>query len=255
MATNTAGRAREVIVSGQRRAGDVLQGQFDTNQQLLQDQQGQFRQDFLRQRGQTEQGFDPFIQSGGRALQRVEQGGTVGGLDRNIQDILGTESFQTLRKQQADDLLLQQTGSGLRRGDSLEQFANLSPELAFQLENQLFGRNRDLANVGFQGVDRRGVQGNQLTLGQGGLSGGLTSLEAQLGETLGINQAAIEQGIGQAEAQGIIGDASAKGAKRAAVGKLIGTVIGTVAGAYFGPEGAKIGARAGGEIGTGVANL
>ncbi len=204
--SNTGRRAAEQQTQANAEARKELERLRGISEENLTDAQRQLRDDFTRQLSQTEQGFDPFIQAGTRALGRVEEGGTVGGLDRTIQDILSSGSFQSLNEQQRQDLLFQQTGSGLRRGDALEEFANLSPELAFQLENQLFGRNRDLANVGFQGVERRGAQGNQLTLGQGQLSTGLTGLEEQLGSQFGERVSNLITGSGRSRSSGILAD-------------------------------------------------
>lgn len=168
--------------------------------------QQQFRDDFLRQRNLTEEGFDPFIQAGTRALEDVEAGGTVGGLDARIQEILESDAFQTLKGQGIKDLQLQQAASGLRRGDAFEEIANISPELAFQIENQLFGRNRDLADLGFEGVERRGAQGTQLTLGQGQLSSGALSIQEQLRALLGGDKSKLITASGKARSAGLLAD-------------------------------------------------
>lgn len=204
--SNVGRRAAEQQKIANAEARKEVERIFGVSEDKFDAQQQQFRDDFLRQRGLIEEGFDPIIEAGGRALTRVEEGGTVGGLDRTIQDILGSGSFQTLRDEQRNDLLFQQTGSGLRRGDALEQFANLSPELAFQLENQLFGRNRDLTRLGFEGAERRGAQGTQLTLGQGQLAGGLTSDQERGRAQFGGRVSDLITGSGRAKSSGILAD-------------------------------------------------
>lgn len=204
--SRTGRKAAEQKAIANAEARKEIERRFGTTEDKFDAQQQQFRDDFLRQRGLIEEGFDPVIQAGGRALERVEEGGTVGGLDRTIEEILDSGSFQKLRDEQRNDLLFQQTGSGLRRGDALEEFANLSPELAFQLENQLFGRNRDLANVGFEGAERRGAQGTALTLGQGELSGGLLRAEGLLEAQAGGKVSDLIAQTGKDRSSGILAD-------------------------------------------------
>jgi len=186
-----------------------LQAQIRAEQAQLQTQRGQLRTDIGRQRELTEAGFDPFIQAGTGALQDVQRGATVGGLDERIAQILGTGAFQGLREERFGDINRQLASAGLSRsGLGLEEIANISPDLAFQIENQLFGRARDLSNVGFQGVGQ-----------QAGLATDLTGLEARLGAQLG-----------------------AQGAQLGAQGAQLGAQLA----ARTGIQGAQIGAQAAG---------
>lgn len=227
MASGERGKAIEEAVAGFRKGQEVIQGRFDINQALIQGQQGQFRTDFNRQRGLTEEGLDPFIQAGTTALQDVQQGATIGGLEERIASILSGDAFQSLKQERVGDLQTQLAASGLSRsGLALQEIASISPELAFQLENQLFGRSRDLSNVGFKGVERRGALGNQLTIGQGQLSGGLTELEARLGENLGLGLAQGFQGIGEAQSQGRLQALAAKEKRGSAINRFIGSAAG-----------------------------
>jgi len=227
MAAGERGKAIEEAVAGFRRGQEELRLGAGTGREIIQGQQGQLREDFLRQQGLTEGGFDPFIQAGTGALQDVQQGATIGGLDERISQILGTGAFQGLREERFGDINRQLASAGLSRsGLGLEQIANISPELALQLERQQFGRSRDLSNVGFQGVERRGALGNQLTLGQGGLTSNLTGLEAQLANQLGINLAGGERGIGQAQSQGRLAALQASEAQSASRNRFFGDVAG-----------------------------
>lgn len=232
MAKGAEGKGIERFNLRAQQARDVLGAGLETTAGEFGTLRGQLGERFGGQRRQTEAGFDPFIRAGTTALQNVQQGGTVGGLDRTIQEILGSGSFQGLRDQQRQDLLFQQTGSGLRRGDSLEQFANLSPELAFSLENRLFGRNRDLANVGFQGVERRGALGNQSVQAQSGI-------DAQLAQQLGLfrgdvtqQQANILGGQGEVESQSFFNQANRERAEAAARNEFIGQLAGVAANVF-----------------------
>jgi len=249
MAAGELGKAIEERVAAFERGQEELRAGAGTGREIIQGQQGQLREDFLRQQGLTEGGFNPFIQAGTGALQDVQQGSTIGGLDERIAQILGSGAFQGLREERFGDINRQLASSGLSRsGLGLEQIANISPDLAFQIENQQFGRSRDLSNVGFQGVERRGALGNQLTLGQGGLASRLTGLEAQIANQLGINLAGGEVGIGEAQASG-----RELGLQQEAdfLGQALG-LVGTVGGAFVGgPLGASIGGSLASAIGGG----
>jgi len=97
--------------------------------------------------------------------------------------------------------------------------------LALQLEREQFERQGGLVSQGFQGVERRGAQGTQLTLGQGQLSSGVTSIQAQLAERLGIGRAGIETNLGDIESQRIIGDAAARAKRRETAFGTAGTIL------------------------------
>lgn len=205
--SNIGRRAAEQIRIANAEARKEVERIFGVSEDKFSAQQQQFRDDFLRQRGLTEEGFQPFIEAGTGALQDVQQGATVGGLDERIAEILGTETFGALREERFGDINRQLASAGLSRsGAALEEISNITPDLAFQIENQLFGRARDLSNVGFQGVGQRGQLGNQLTLGQGGLASGLTSLEEQIRAQFGGRVSDLITGTGKAESSGILAD-------------------------------------------------
>jgi len=205
--SNTGRRAAEQVGIANAEARKEIERIFGVSEDQFTDAQKQLRDDFLRQRNLTEEGFDPFIQAGTRALGDVEQAGTVGGLDARIQEILSSESFQGLKADRIRDQQTQLAAGGLTRsGTALEEIAGISPQLAFGIESELFGRNRDLARVGFEGVERRGQLGNQLTLGQGGLSGNLTGLQEQLRGQFGGRVSNLITGTGQAKSSGILAD-------------------------------------------------
>jgi len=208
---NTGRRSAEQIAIANTKARKELERIFGVSEDQFTDAQKQLRDDFLRQRNLTEEGFDPFIQAGTRALGDVEQAGTVGGLDARINEILGSESFQGLKAERIRDQQTQLAAGGLTRsGAGLESIAGISPDLAFGIERELFGRNRDLARVGFEGVERRGQLGNQLTLGQGALSGNLTSLQEQLRSQFGGRVSELISGTGEAKSSGVLANRQIK---------------------------------------------
>lgn len=184
--------------------GDV---DFGITEGRIGEQQTQLREDFLRQRGLTEEGFAPFIAGGEQGLEFLREGSTAEGFNRFLQDITEGSVFQSLRDLQERGARGQlaasgQTGSGL----ALEELSRISPQLALQLEGELFGRNRNLANIGFQGVERRGQLGTQLTLGQGQLSTGLVDLESQLRNQVSGRAQGLISGIGRGREAGILTD-------------------------------------------------
>lgn len=232
MAAGERGKAIEEAVAGFQRGQEELRRATGVSRGILGEQRGQIRTDIGAQRELTEAGFDPFIQAGTGALQDVQRGATIGGLDERISQILGTETFGALREERFGDINRQLASAGLSRsGLGLEQIANISPELALQLESQQFGRARDLSNVGFQGVERRGAQGAQLTLGQAGFETGLSNLEAQIANQLGINLAGGERGIGQVQAGGRLAALEATEAEEATRNRFFADIAG--AGAEF----------------------
>jgi len=227
MAAGERGKAIEEAVRGFERGQEELRRTGGISRGIIQEQRPQLRADIGRQRGLTEAGFAPFIEAGTGALQDVQRGTTVAGLDQRIAEILGTETFQGLRQQRTEDVRGQLAAGGLSRsGLGLEEIANISPDLAFQIENQLFGRARDLSRTGFTGVERRGAQGAQLTLGQAGLETGLTELEAGLEERLGVRLAGAEEEIGGIQSRGRLAALGEKQRKTAARNKFIADIAG-----------------------------
>jgi len=197
--SNTGARSAEQIGLANAEARKELERTFGVSEDKFTDAQKQLRDDFLRQRGL----LDPFVQAGTRALGDVEQAGTVGGLDARINEILGSESFQGLKAERIRDQQTQLAAGGLTRsGTGLEQIAGISPELAFQIEQQQFGRQENLANLGFRGIEA----GNQLTLGQGQLSTGLTGLEENLRSQFGGRVSDLIGETGRARSSGVLAD-------------------------------------------------
>lgn len=132
--------------------------------------------------------LSPFREAGLDALTEVERGATVGGLDERIAEILGTESFSALRGERERGLQGQLAAGGLTRsGTALQEAANLPTDLAFAIENALFGRQSNLVGLG---------------------RGAVTEIN-QLGSATAASTANLISGIGRAAASGVLADAQA----------------------------------------------
>ena len=215
---NTADRAAEAQRQAFEKSQRQLEQGFGEAGGIVRGGQAQSREDFLRQRGQTEEGFDPFIQAGQGALGELQRGSTAQGLNEILQQITGGGTFQALQDLQRRGAEGQLSASGLGgSGLGVQQLSQIGPQLALQLAGNLRGRQEFLSGQGFQGVGQRGQLGNQLTQGQGQLGLQFTGLEAGLRERLGLAQSGISQGLGGIESSRIIGDAASRSARRSSV--------------------------------------
>lgn len=207
--SNVGRRAAEQRQIFNREAIERGDTDFATTEAGIGAQQEQLRGDFLRQRGQTEAGFDPFIQGGEQGIGFLREAGTAEGFNQILSDIISGGTFQSLRDEQERAARGQAAASGQTGlGNTFEKLSQISPQLALQLFGNLQGTNQNLANLGFQGVTNRGAQGNQLTLGQGGLSTGLTDLESQLRNQVSGRAQGLISGIGRGNESGILADES-----------------------------------------------
>jgi len=183
------------------------------------------REDFLRQRGQTEEGFDPFIEGGIQGQEFLREGSTAEGFNKFLEQITGGELFQSLRDEQLKTAQGQAAAGGQTvTGETLRFLSQLPPQLALQLEGELFGRNRDLAERGFRGVERRAQLGNQLTLGQGQLSSGLVDLESRLRDRVSGRAQSNITGIGRGRESGTLADEQIDQQRIGNLINLVGTV-------------------------------
>ncbi len=243
---NTADRAAEAQRQALEKSQRQLSQGFGEAGEIVRGGRAQSREDFLRQRGQTEEGFQPFIDIGTGATEELQRGSTAGGLNEILQQIMGGGQFQALQDLQRREAQGQLSASGLGgTGLGVERLSQIGPQLALQLAGNLRGRQEFLSGQGFQGVGQRGQLGNQLFGQQGQLDFGFTGMEAGLRERRGLAQAGISQGLGGIESSRIIGDASSRAGRRG----LIGGTIGTLAGGFFGGPG---GARLGGALGRSI---
>lgn len=236
--------------AGEKGAGDVEQFNREANRDLSRlfgqsagefgGRQDQLRSDFTRQQGLNEAGFNPFIDIGQDAARNLQQSSTAQGLNELLSQITGGGTFQALRDEQERAAQGQLSAAGLGgSGLGVQQLSQISPQLALQLAGNLTQNQQFLSGQGLQGAGQRGQLGNQLTLGQGGLSSNLTQQLANLRNSLSGRRSANITGIGEARQSGRLADQQADSA---AFGSLIGAV-GSIAG---GPIGASLAGGLGG---------
>lgn len=158
------------------------------------------------QLGITREQFDPFIQAGTGALTDLQggfqapQGTTTGGLEDIINQIMGGEAFGGLVEQRQRGIQGQLAAGGLTRsGTAIEQAANVPTDLAFEIENMLFGRQF--------GAEQQRISGLESLV-----SGGRASTGAELDASSNIIQSIVNAITGQAgaTATGITGSAEAR---------------------------------------------
>jgi len=136
-------------------------------------------------------GNNPFNEAGLEGLQGVQQGSTAMGFNDRLNAIMGGDQFGALVDERQRGLQGQLAAGGLTRsGTAMEAAAALPTDLAFQLENQLYGRQAGLADMGFQAQGQE-IGLNQLIaallggIGQSNATGITSSAEAEAGGLLG----------------------------------------------------------------------
>lgn len=234
------GKAREERQGALRAALRGDQRLFDITAGEIGGAQGQLREDFLRQRGQTEAGFQPFIDIGTAATEELARGSTPEGLNELFNSIIGGGQFQALQDLQRREAQGQLSASGLGgSGLGVETLSKIGPRLARQLLGDLQGTQQFLSGQGFQGVGQRGQLGNQLFGQQGGLSNELLRLLTGGRENLARRRFSGITGIGEAAA-GTREDQLAAEQQRFSdilglVGSLGGRAVSAGAGAFSPP--------------------
>lgn len=169
-AAKDANRAAQAQAQSGDRAIDEQRRQFDYIQELL----------------------APFIQSGEQFLPQVQQGATVPGLSDRLGQVMSGDFFNELVDTRRDASQNQLSQVGLTRsGAALTEASRIPTELAFEIENLLFGRQQGLA-----------ASGQNAAVGQGGLAqqsaNAISSLQTGIGDAL----AAGRMAGAQAQAQG-----------------------------------------------------
>lgn len=174
-------------------------------------------QAMLEQLGITREQFAPFLEAGTGALPELQRGfqpqrgTTLGGLDESLAEIMGSGAFGALRDERMRGLQGQLGSSGLRRsGVALEEAAALPTDLAFEIENMLFGRGQQGEISRIQGLQNLAGMGLSAAGTSGGQGGSLTS---QISEQFGLQGMAQGQGLtgsAQALASGMLGAQQAK---------------------------------------------
>jgi len=159
----------------------------------------------LEQLGSTREQFAPFLETGVGALPELQRGfqpqrgTTAGGLEDILGEIMGGDAFAALRGERERGVRGQLAAGGLTRsGRAIEEAAAIPTDLAFDIENMLFGRGErgEISRIqGLQNLVQTGLSAAGTTAGQGG------SLTQQIAQQMG--------GIGATQAQGVTGSAQA----------------------------------------------
>lgn len=159
----------------------------------------------LEQLGITREAFAPFLEAGVGALPELQRGiqpqrgATAGGLEDILSEIMGGEAFGGLVSERQRGIQGQLAAGGLTRsGRAVEEAAAIPTDLAFQIENMLFGREQAGEVARIQGLQNL-VQTGLGAAGTSGAQGG--TISTQIAQQLG--------GIGQTQAGGVTGSAQA----------------------------------------------
>lgn len=119
--------------------GAAMQGQY--NQQAIDELRRQF--------DTTQTNMQPYMQAGTDALGNAQDGATPQGLDALLAQIMGTGSFGSLVDERQRAVQGQLAAGGLTRsGTAVKEAANVSSDLALQIESLLSGRQSNLATMG-----------------------------------------------------------------------------------------------------------
>ncbi len=101
------------------------------------------------QLGLTDELFQPYLDLGERSAKQMQRGSTIGGYDRRLERIMGTDSFKGLRDERMKDMGGHLSNVGLSRsGKGLQKLSMISPELAMEIEGTLYNRAAGGAELG-----------------------------------------------------------------------------------------------------------
>lgn len=150
-------------------------------------------EELRRQFDASQSNISPFLEAGQRALPFLEQGASVGGLDRMLAEILATDTLGSLVNQRRRSVTDALAAGGLTRsGVAVDEAAAIPADLLLQISEMLTGNARSLA-----------TRGQNAAVGAGTQSGQFGSSVANL---LGQKGNALASGIlgkQQAQSQGI----------------------------------------------------
>ena len=223
-----AGQAGTLQSEAIREAAGLEAGAIGQAAELSADANAQALQLLQEQLGITRGQFQPFLQAGVGALPELQQGfqapegTTAGGLESIINQIMGGEAFGGLVDERTRAVQGQLAAGGLTRsGQAVEEAAAIPTDLAFQLENMLFGRQSSAEQQRIQGLQGLVSGGQQAAAQEGGQAGNLTQAIMQAIQGGAAQQAgaitgaagATGRGIREsagATASGILGGAQAK---------------------------------------------
>jgi hypothetical protein len=172
----------------------------------------------------------PFITQGKSFLDDTGAGATIGGFGQSLNDIMGSDIFQQLRGKRVDAINSAFGNRGmLNSGGRAAAIGNDLTDLGLSIEDLLYGRQREQANMGLNATQ--------------GLAG--------FSNSAGTNISNLLAGQGEARASGILG---AQQARSGLTSQLLGLGMGAAGGALAGGSGLLSGA--GGEtIGAGMGSL
>lgn len=243
---------------------EELRRQFGLTEQNVQGATDTALGGIRQQFDQTAGNINPFIQAGQNQLESLQQGASIGGFGERLGQIFGGGALDPLIAERTRGAQFQQSATGLRRGDSLQDIAAIPQDIGLGIEQLLTGRSSQLAGQGLQAALGLGSLGNQASLGAGQLG-----VQSALGlGSLGAQNAGNIAGIFGQQGQNVFQGANQDAQRQADFfGDVLG-LAGTVGGAFLGgPAGASIGgslfgggggggvgAGAGGGIGFGLRN-
>jgi hypothetical protein len=176
------------------KATGLLGGQDAVREASAQQAKGQRNAigELRRQFNITQEQFAPFLEAGAGALPGVQQASTIGGFGDRLKEIFESGVLDPLIQERTEAVEAGLSSGGLRRsGAGIQELANVPPELAFQLEQLLAGRESNLAGSGQNAAAQLGAFGQDTS----------QQVAGQLA------------GIGKTHASGILGAQQAKAAQ------------------------------------------
>lgn len=202
----------------------------------------------LEQMGITREQFAPFLEAGAGALPELregyqpQKGSTIGGLDEMLSQIMDSDTFGGLVEERQRGVQGQLAAGGLTRsGRAIEEAAAIPTDLAFQLENLIYGRGQTDEIARIQGLQNL-VQTGLSAAGTGSSQGG--SLTQQISSQLGGIGATQGQGLTQSAEAIASGIYSGQQARAQGTQNLLG-----LAAAFFSDPRLKMNIKKIGEIG------
>lgn len=113
-----------------------------------------------RQFDTTQQNITPFLQAGQGAIDGVESGATVGGMDEMLAQIFNSDIFGSLVGERERAVQGQLAAGGqMRSGMGLQEAARVPTDLGLMLEQMLNGRQQNLMQTGLGAATGLGQMG------------------------------------------------------------------------------------------------
>jgi len=162
--------------------------------------------ELVRQFDISQDNLRPFLDVGTGAIEDLQEGSTMGGLDNILARIMGSDTFGTLRDERERSVTgLLGSGGLTRSGAGMEEIADVPTDLALQLEQLLNNRQGNLVNIGQNTAVGAGNLGTQSASGINQALGnmGNTSMQGALGQQQA--QAAGTQNLMNLGMLGLIG--------------------------------------------------